>query len=126
MGSEFDINYGRLKTIIIIFLFMFFVYASELMILGTGDENFNAIGEPFLNGDEIPETEPSIIGGIANALNYIGAFFIFVFQMLTFTLPTIPIWMTAIMLPVMITLIIILVYLIIDMIYAIVKALPLT
>lgn len=131
--TQFDANYTRLKTMLILVLIIFFIYASEVVILGTGSDKLDAITSPFMDesglesNENIPEPPPlNIISGIGASFSYIGGLFVLVFQILTFTMPSIPFWMTAIMLPVMLVLIAIAIYLFVDVIYAIVKALPLT
>ena len=123
MGSEFDANYTRLKTILILFLLIFFIYTCEVMILGTGNENLDDITKV---GEMYDTPEITIWSGLGAIVDGIVAIFTFLFQIITFTLPTVPFWMTVIMAPIMTVLLIIVIYLVIDTIYAIVKALPLT
>ena len=133
MGSEFDANYSRLKSFLILFLLIFFIYTCEVMIVAEPrTEQIDDFGGMFKDDSVETLEQPStnvfslLIEGISSIVGYIYGYIIFIFQMLTFTLPNIPLWMTYIMLPIMMVLIIIEIYLFIDVIYAIVKALPFT
>jgi len=133
MGSEFDANYSRLKSFLILFLLIFFIYTCEVMIVAEPrTEQIDDFGGMFKDDSVETLEQPStnvfslLIEGISSIVGYIYGYIVFIFQMLTFTLPNIPLWMTYIMLPIMMVLIIIEIYLFIDVIYAIVKALPFT
>lgn len=129
MGSQFDANYTRLRAIIILFLFMFFVYTCEVMIFGTGETEVDDLTDTGRNpytDEPYQAPAPSIFGNLNKILGAIGHMFVLFFQILTFTLPTVPFWMTVILAPIMTIILIVAIYLVLDTIYAIVKALPLT
>lgn len=125
--AEFDPNYTRLKTLLMLVIVMFCIYSAELVFFGTGQEKLDDLTEPYQEGEDIPIPENiGIFDSIVKIGSYILSFFTLIFQILTFTLPTIPLWMTYIFAPISIIMIIICVYIIADILYAIVKALPLT
>ena len=133
MGSEFDANYSRLKSFLILFMLIFFIYTCELMLVAQPrTETINDFGGMFKDDSIETVEQPSqnvfslLVEGISNIVSYIYGYIVFIFQLMTFTLPNIPVWMTYVMLPIMIVLVIIELYLFIDIIYAIVKALPFT
>ena len=117
---EFDVNFTRLKTILIIFLLLFFIMTCEIVFfVGTSNET-----DPLALGNTEGLAEPSFTDIIGFALGTAWAFVVMMFQILTFTLPNIPVWMTIIMFPIMATLSIILVYCIVDLLYSLSGLLP--
>lgn len=120
--GEFDPNFARLKIILMIFVFLFFIVSCEYVFFGMSGN------EDVLDITQIERTEKptGLWDGIASIFDGIVAFFTMSFQFITFTLPEIPFWMTAIMSPIMTILVVVEVYLVVDFIYSFVKALPLT
>lgn len=119
-----DPQYTRLKTIILLFLLIFFVYSCEFVFFGTSGSQ--EIVTSFDDIDNLKQPEPDIWKGIEQALSILIGFLVFGFQVLTFTLPSVPMWMTIIMAPLMIVVVVIAGYILFDFIYDFVKALPFT
>jgi hypothetical protein len=128
-----DINFARLKLILVLFLFLILVYSSEFMFFGTSNQ-YETI-EGFAEGQDIVSASDELDNATPNfnLFDLLGSIFdlvlagaTFIFQFMTFTLPSIPVWMTIIFLPLTICIWIILVYLAYDYLYDMIKALPTT
>jgi hypothetical protein len=120
-----DPQFTRLKTLLIIFLLIFFIYTSEIVIFGTGQKAQDDLIEPF-HEKTYKQPEQGLFDQIATFISGIAGIIVLIFQILTFTLPSIPFWMTVIMLPIIIVICVIMVYIFIDILYDIAKALPFT
>lgn len=118
--SDFDPQHARLKGIIIIFLFITCLYTAEFVFFGLEDNNpintFQSASHPNVGG--------GILENVGFILNLVWGFFMTLIGLLTFTLPTIPFWMTIIMLPVMGFLWFILLYYIADLVYHMLNLVP--
>lgn len=141
----FDEGYTRLKILIILFAFLFFVGTCETIFFGApesdvyGDFQDQEKIQKDYEGIAAPKEPPTIdLGVLGQVIDWVigfghiligigtafASFLGILYGAITFTLyPTIPVWMTQIMAPIMITVTIIVIYIIVDITYDIVKAL---
>lgn len=148
----FDQGYTRLKVLIILFAFLFFIGTCEYIFFGTEE---STIYGDFTDQEKMQEEYAEVIVskamdcskapwytraqceviklalGVGGVLMGIGtamiSFFGILLGAITFTLsPNIPTWMAQIMAPIMISITMIVIYIICDILYDIIKGLPTT
>lgn len=115
--GEFDPRFTRLKILLILAIFYFFIISCEVVFL-TGTAESDPFGKDMSTPVDYEDKNESLLA--------VGDIIVIIAQVMTFTLPELDGWMMAIMTPIMSLCLIIMVYIIIDMAYSWIKALPLT